>query len=145
MLPSNTAPENIQLYVNSVLEEAMRQERGQSSLQIDNPAEKIYLIMRRYMTYPSLREVEQFKNIMFCDDVSEAYRLPLVSEEQLPILRTYLILPRICRKLLLQREKKMMPELYWPYGVVAYVHGAMHRSWYRLNLYLWEWLHFTLH
>lgn len=100
-------------------------------------------ILRKLMGQPSRKIAELCGNFLFCDDITEKYHFTLASEKQRVLLKNYLIPKRILRKLLRQQVCSMA-ELYWPYGVIAFEDGWTKRSWYWCNVWIWQWLKYTL-
>lgn len=95
----------------------------------------------RYMVHPTQDEAQFYGSIQFCDDVTESYHLPLADKSQVKELKDYLFIPRVLRKLgLLHNTSKA--HLLWPYGTIAFLPTWM-QSWYRWNVYLWEWMRYV--
>lgn len=97
----------------------------------------------RYMAHPTGEEAAHWGKFLFCDDVTEGYRLSLANQKQLDILRGYSIPARVIRRILRRPAGNVMPELLWPYGTMAFL-PRWKRWWYRLNVYVWEWLRYRL-
>ena len=96
----------------------------------------------RYMAHPNRDEVDILGSFLFCDDVTEAYHMRLASPEQIDILKEYSILARI-KKRWSKNKGQGTPKLLWPFGTIAYLPNYQ-KYWYRLNLYIWEWLRYVL-
>lgn len=75
----------------------------------------------------------------FCDDCGDAYRYKLADESQIPLLKNYLIIPRIFRKLV--GKKREHSTIFWVYGVIALL-PRQKQWWYRWNIFIWESLRF---
>lgn len=99
-------------------------------------------LMRRYMAHPTKHDAYTYGALHFCDDVTEGYHCPLASAEQVKLLGEYSIIPRIYRKLFRQNQSFSVPELFWPYGTLAFAPFWKY-TWYFCNLYIWEWLRYT--
>ncbi len=93
--------------------------------------------IKRYMSRPTREEAAYYGSFQFCDDITEAYRMALASEEQRTLLREYSFLRRILRKLTKRSLGGRKAELFWPYGTIAFLNGKK-REWYRLNVITWE-------
>ena len=97
----------------------------------------------RYMAHPTRKEASHWGKFLFCDDVTEGYHLSLANCEQVNILKGYSIPARAVRRILRRPVREVMPELLWPYGTIAFL-PWWKQWWYRLNVYVWEWLRYTL-
>ena len=97
----------------------------------------------RYMAHPTNSEAAHWGKFLFCDDITEGYHLMLASPDQLNRLKSYSIPARIVRRMLCRPTQNVMPELLWPYGTIAFLPRWKQR-WYRLDIYVWEWLRYTL-
>lgn len=100
-------------------------------------------LLYRYMAYPTKEEASIYGQLLFCDDVTESYRSPLAAEAQVKSLAGYSIMRRFFRKIIHQNQNYSAPELFWPYGTLAFA-SNWKRWWYRWNLYVWEWFRYTL-
>ena len=100
--------------------------------------------LKRYMVRPTKEEATYYGQFLFCDDVTEAYLSSLASDSQKALLKEYSILQRVIRRVLRTGSSRARQELFWPYGVVAFL-PAWKRWWWRGNLYLWEFLKYTIH
>lgn len=100
-----------------------------------------YQLIKRYMAYPTPQEADVFGQFLFCDDITEAYHLKLADPSQRNILKGYSIPLRVARRILKKSSSKVSPELLWPYGTIAFL-PAWKQTWYRVNIYLWEWLRY---
>lgn len=99
-------------------------------------------LIRRYMAHPSRKEAAYYGESLFCDDVTEAYRFPLADGAQVQALKGYSFPARVWRRI--ANKEQTVPELFWSYGTIAFL-PHWKRWWYRLNVYLWEWLRYRLH
>lgn len=98
----------------------------------------------RYMTTPSEEEAAYYGTFYFCDDITEAYHSSLASAEQQAKISGYSIFGRVLRRLLPSLQQEATEELFWPYGVLAFL-PPWKRRWYKLNIYAWEFLKYTAH
>jgi len=98
--------------------------------------------IRRYMAHPTRAEATYYGRFLFCDDTTEAYRFSLADKSQIHALKGYSIPARVWRRLF-SKGNAAVPELYWPYGTIAFL-PCWKRWWYRWNVYVWEWLRYTL-
>lgn len=99
--------------------------------------------IRRFMAHPTREEAAFFGKILFCDDVTEKYHACLASSAQTKQLKQYLILHRVRKRLFSRSKEHTLPELYWPYGTIAFL-PIWQQAWYRWNVYVWEWLKYIL-
>ena len=99
-------------------------------------------LIRRYMAHPKRDEAVYYGQYLFCDDSTESYKYSLASLEQIDILKSYLIPIRIFKRFL-TRETGCVPSLFWTYGTIALL-PRWKQGWYRLNIYIWEWLRYVL-
>lgn len=134
----------IQEHIHAVLEYTERRLKTIEfeAFQEQECRKETYQAVKRYMGHPTLEEVQQLGQFLFCDDVTEDYQLKLADASQIAALKGYRILPRIMRRLLKRPAKKVAPELLWPYGTIAYL-PFWKRLWYRSNLCAWNWLRYT--
>lgn len=100
--------------------------------------------LRSIMGRPSKELAELYGEFAFCDDITENYHFSLADAKQQDRLKDYLIIPRVLRKLSHKAQGKRAPELFWPYGDAAFISNPIKRAWYWGNIYLWEWLKYTL-
>lgn len=98
----------------------------------------------RYMAHPTKEEADFYGNFQFCDDITESYHCALADERQLSTLKYYSIVKRTMRRLFGFPPHILAPELFWPYGTIAFL-PKWKRLWYRWNIYLWEWIRYELH
>lgn len=89
------------------------------------------------MVKPDRYTVAVLGSFKFCDDCGDTYSEFLADNSQLELLKNYLIIPRIIKKLF--KIKYKYKGIYWVYGVIALLPKWKQR-WYRLNVYTWEWL-----
>lgn len=102
-----------------------------------------FALIKRYMVHPKREEALFYGNIQFCDDITEAYHCTLASEAQLSALKGYSIPKRVLRRLRKRHSDSILPELFWPYGTIAFL-PRWKQAWYRLNVYMWELLRYAL-
>ena len=102
-----------------------------------------FALIRRYMAHPRKEEALFYGGIQFCDDITEAYHCTLASETQLSALKGYSIPKRILRRLRKSHSDVVLPELFWPYGTMAFL-PQWKQIWYRLNVYTWELLRYVM-
>jgi len=95
---------------------------------------------RRLMTRPSMEEAATYGAFMFNDDISDLDRLELAGQAQVKQLRLYLLHNRLLRKL---GEMPPIQELFWPYGVIAFL-PKWKQAWYRWNIFAWETMKYLL-
>ena len=100
--------------------------------------------LRQLMYCPTRETVEIYGRFAFCDDITESYHFSMASAEQQKLLKNYTLPLRIGQKIYRRSGKKEMTELFWPFGTAAYVRSPIKRAWYRINIYLWEWLKYTV-
>lgn len=100
-------------------------------------------ILSRFMAHPTQTEAKIYGDFAFCDDVTEGYHAALADTSQLELLKGYSIPARILRKLCKIERYNRFPELFWPYGTATFAPLIL-RMWYRINIYAWEWLRYTL-
>lgn len=148
VMPSNHTEQQllfIQEHIRSVLEYTERRVKtiNFQSFQEQICRKETYQVVKRYMGRPTLEEVHLLGQFLFCDDITEDYQLKLADSSQIEALKGYRILPRVMHRLLKRPAKKATPELLWPNGTIAYL-PFWKRTWYRLNLYVWNWLRYTL-
>jgi len=101
-------------------------------------------LLKRIMVSPTYQEAEAIGAFAFCDDITEFYKLPLAHENQVKALKRYAIIPRIVRKLIGRSSEFNAQELFWPYGTAAFLPSRFQRWWYKQNIFVWEWLRYTL-
>lgn len=99
-------------------------------------------ILRKLMARPTQEVSQVYGRFLFCDDITESYQFALVNQLEKKALRQYVLPVRIMQKIFC--KKKSFVELYWPYGMVAQVENPLARGWYWLNLFLWQWLKYTV-
>lgn len=101
-------------------------------------------ILRRLMGHPTRTIAETYGKFRFCDDITENYYFSLADINQQLLLKDYVIVPRLLRKALRMPRKIQAADLFWPYGNIAFISSPIKRRWYWLNIYLWQWLKYTL-
>lgn len=95
-------------------------------------------LIKRYMFRPTREEAEYYGQFLFCDDVTESYRMALAGEAQKNLLKGSSIPQRALRKVLKRKlSGERQAELFWPYGTIAFVPHTV-RWWYRINVYSLE-------
>lgn len=94
--------------------------------------------IHRIMTHPTPLEVDCYGKLPFCDDISENRMTYLAEKTQTPQLKSNMFINRFLNKLVF-RDPKRTANLFWPYGNIAYINRII-QPWYRINIYLWEWL-----
>lgn len=97
-------------------------------------------ILRSVMAHPTWQTVQTYGRFLFCDDITEKYKMVLVSECQVIELRNELLTKRLLSKLLRRNQPKML----WEYGAVAYVKNPAKRCWYWINIFAWNCLRYFL-
>ena len=97
-------------------------------------------LVKRYMVHPEREEALYYGNLAFCDDITEAYLLRLVSPETISQLKHYSMAARLWRRFISRKSIKTA-ELFWPYGTIAFA-PRWKQWWYRMNVYIWEWLRY---
>lgn len=98
-------------------------------------------MLHRFMSKPTKEEALTYGRFLFDDDVTDSNQYSLANENQLLLLRGYSIPARVFRKI--RKVGKNVPELFWPYGTIAFL-PPHKRTWYRANVYLWEWLKYVI-
>ena len=96
----------------------------------------------RYMVHPTREEAEYYGRVVFCDDITEAYYFRLAEEKQTYMLKNYLILTRMWQRMF-KKRRGQQEELFWLYGSIAFL-PSWKQHWYRLNVYIWEWVRYAL-
>lgn len=94
----------------------------------------------RLMYTPEHEEAEALSNFIFCDDITECYSMKLADTGKETELRNCLISERISALL---SHRHLDNELFWSYGSLA-LSDIPNKSWYRLNIYIWNNLRFLL-
>lgn len=131
--------EKIRVYVQEILDIAweLEREKPYPNFRLKMAQQETRLLIKRYMAHPTPEEAEFLGGYLFCDDVSESYHFKLASPDQTKRLKQHLISHRIWNRLFLKRKDNIQPELYWPYGTIAFL-PKRKQLWYRWNIYLWE-------
>lgn len=96
-------------------------------------------IAERYMLRPTTEEAAYYGIFLFCDDVTDSMRSSVAGADQMKQMKEYLLPRRIWNRVTGRGSR----ELFWPYGTVSFL--KRFRWWYRLNLFFWDWLRYTLH
>lgn len=105
--------------------------RNLNEFQLHTFTEKILSL---FMYKPEKAEAEAFGEFTFCDDITEAYLLKLAEPNKNQEIKNSLFYERVSAKLSGKRRKD---ELFWSYGTLA-LSDIEEKSWYRINLNLWE-------
>lgn len=103
---------------------------------------KCYKILKRSMVYPTAKEADMYGQFLFCDDISEAYKLSMSDNSMKNQLKNYSVIRRVFRRIF-KIKSNTTPELLWIYGVIANC-GPLKASWYRVNAIIWDWMRFVL-
>ena len=142
-LALSAGKEEICAYIQEIMDIAGKQlrERELDAFELKEARKETRRLTNRYMVHPEPREVELLGKCLFCDDVNESYRFQLASLEQLKQLKQYLVYRRIWRQLNHHTKVQLLPDLYWPYGTIAFL-PKWKQPWYRGNVYLWEWIRY---
>lgn len=93
------------------------------------------------MTKPSEQMIRVYGRIGFCDDLNEKRMIPLADPSQIEGLKRFLLIPRIVNKVFKKRKKSC--DVYWPFGTINYL-PAFKGWWYRINIYISDWIRFAL-
>lgn len=138
--PVDTQLERVQLQISRIVHYAEKKLCKIAFLDFQNKRQRKETEQRlqRFMARPTKTEALVMGGFTFCDDITEGYGFPLVDSSQVPELKHYNVFLRVWRRLNRKRMQTKQTELYWPYGVIAL--SKSHKGWYRLNIYLWEWL-----
>lgn len=97
-----------------------------------------YKLIKRYMFHPTQDEAAYYGQFLFCDDVTESYRIALAGEIQKKLLKNYFIPARLCRRVIKHHlAVEGQAELFWPYGTIAFL-PPWEKWWYQANVYVWE-------
>lgn len=143
-LPTHeTSYKDIRVHVQELLDIAWNQSRKKALCDFDlrKALKETRVLVDRYMAHPTAEEAALLGEHFFCDDVSESYHSRLACLEQTKQLKQYLIFRRIGKRLLFRSGEKTLPDLYWPYGTIAFL-PRWKQLWYRGNVYLWEWIRY---
>lgn len=97
-------------------------------------------ILRTIMGHPTQQMVQVYGAFLFCDDITEKYKLTLASEKQTIQIRKELLIVRLITKL----TKKKQPQMLWEYGVVAFIKNPLRKKWYWLNIFIWNYLRYFI-
>ncbi len=143
--PEGTALERIQAWTGFVCQytDERLEQTGFETLEEEAARKDAYRRIRRYMVYPTRAEAAYWGGLLFCDDITEAYQFALADPAQREIVKGYTIPARI-RSRFQQRKKQRQPALFWPYGTIAFL-PEWQQWWYRLHIYLWEWIRYVLY
>ena len=99
--------------------------------------------VKRYMVHPTEEISAFYGQFLFCDDVTEAYHSSLASAEQRHLLKNCGIMRRLGKHLFGLYRNSQLEELFWPYGVLAFL-PTWSALWNRWNIYIWEWIKYTI-
>ena len=102
-----------------------------------------YRLLKQLMYSPSPQNVRAYQEFLFSDDITGCCPTGLVEPGQLDRLNQYLLFPRLWKKCFPGSGKRAVPEPFWLYGSVAML-PRWKRGWYRFNIFVWEWLRYTL-
>lgn len=136
---NETNYEKIYAYVQAILDIAREQEQKKpySAFELEIAQQETRTLIERYMVHPMPEEAKLLGGYLFCDDMSETYHFKLASPEQTTQLKQYSIFRRIWRRMFSKENGNIHPELYWPYGTIAFL-PEWKQCWYRWNIYAWE-------
>lgn len=108
-----------------------------------NVLTRIRKILQRIMVYPTENEALAYGQFMFSDDVCSEGIEMLVSAAQIVRLKNYLLVNRVKNKLFKNNNTSENADFFWAYGTLAFV-PKIKRTWYLLNMFVWEWLRYTV-
>lgn len=134
--PSGTQRELAKAQIDGALEYTEEKLSLMQPFVYEKEVENVYKLLKGHMVYPSRKFAEIYGSFAFCDDVTEGYHMSLADASQKELLRKYMLIPRIIRKLFSVKADESA-ELYWPYGVIAFCPAPL-RPWYRFNIKAWE-------
>lgn len=109
----------------------------------ENARKDCQKILRRCMVYPTKKEIDLFENFVFCDDITEGYHISLADGFMVSELKEYVVFRRIIRKIFQKNTHKKHKALFWPYAITTFAPKSL-QSWYRFNIFVWEYLRFSL-
>lgn len=95
--------------------------------------QKIFFLLSRFMVMPSKKQVEVYGKFFFSGEVSEEKLSYLANISNIPLLKNYLMWPRVKRKFLFRKNLNEYKWLYWAYGSAAFL-PFFKRIWYVLNI-----------
>lgn len=149
--PQSAQLQRIQEQINGIMDEAKAAltdclQSGKSYKYFSEKKQKrqSLILLRHLMAWPTIEEVKVYGSFLFCDDITENYHFSLAEMKQLQKLKNYSLIPRLMCKLFGKKGKTPFEELFWPFGTVALLPSRILRVWYRVNIYVWEWLRYTL-
>lgn len=102
-----------------------------------------YKALKRFITKPTFQEVELFKTLYFCDDISEFYTLPIAGAKNSKDLKTCMFFNRIFSKIL-KTKKVNNPKVFWPYSAILDVKPKIKKWWYYVNFKAWDYFKFLI-
>ena len=135
---SRNQTELIEAQIKGALEYTEEKLLIMQSFLYEKEVKAVYKLLKRYTVYPEREFAELYGSLLFCDDVTEGYHMSLAAPSQKRLLKKYMLIPRIIRKLFGIKTEESC-ELYWPYGVIAFSPAPL-RPWYRFNIKAWEFL-----
>lgn len=100
-------------------------------------------LLCRLMYCPTKQDTAAYEEFVFSDDITDIYETSIVNKMLLGHIQDYLLIPRIVHKVFPSTARVSSPEPFWIYGTIAYL-PKRKQLWYRINIYLWEWLRYTL-
>ncbi len=96
--------------------------------------------MEKLCFAPGREEVLGLSGCFFSDDMSEACLRPLAGAVTQEEAERYAFFRRFQNRK--RTDGTAQAELFWPYGSFA-LSPIRFRQWYRMNVYLWDWLRFS--
>jgi hypothetical protein len=109
--------------------------KNETKTKAEKSENKIFRKVCRAMIFPTKREAHLFSSFLFCDDTTEKCMHSLSDRAAISRLSEYTVFARILRRLGVRKE--LRGELFWPYGVTAYL-PSFSRIFYRANLLIWD-------
>ncbi len=100
-------------------------------------------IITRYMYYPTEEEAFVLGQMMFCDDITEAYQCPLADRTMIREMKRYTIPGRVKERFFSGKKQAAGPGLYWQYGTIAFM-PKRKAEWYRTNVFIWQYVKYML-
>lgn len=96
-----------------------------------------YTILKQIMVFPTADELKTLGSILFCDDFTDGYLFPLVSESDANKVKQLTILAKIRDRLKNNKANSQKRKVFWEYGIVA-LQPPKKQGWYRFNVVLWN-------
>ena len=136
---NGTSYEKTHAYMQEIIDIAweLGKKKPYQAFELKAAQQETRVLIKRYMAHPTSEEAELLGRYLFCDDVSESYHSWLASPEQTKQLNQYSFFRRVWRRLRSKGDGNIQPELYWPYGTIAFL-PRWKQPWHRWNVYLWE-------